>query len=271
MKRRLSFIFIALFLALSLLSMAAAAADELLVNGGLSGDGVPDGWEVVSYLSDGFSVEAADGEVILRSGEPNDLRLGQYVEVEENTSYALTAQILTENVIGGKGATLSIDNYGIDGSYIYSGSVFGSADWQDIGLIFHTGEGQTQVFVTLRLGGYSEMSSGLVRFRSVSLREAEDGVYAQSLPGGDAPPESSGGQEMTEARRIQLKSFLHLFAVIAVTAGVVMIFMDLFLSISSEYFDYRILIRITMSYIPLKCRVDILFFHLGSHAKARVF
>ena len=77
MKRKLSFIFIALFLALSLLSMAAAAADELLVNGGLSGDGVPDGWEVVSYLGDSFSVEAADGEVILRSGEPNDLRLGQ--------------------------------------------------------------------------------------------------------------------------------------------------------------------------------------------------
>ncbi len=224
MKRKLSFIFIALFLALSLLSMAAAAADELLVNGGLSGDGVPDGWEVVSYLSDGFSVEAADGEVILRSGEPNDLRLGQYVEVEENAAYALTAQVMTENVIGGKGAALSIDNYGIDGSYIYSGSVYGSTDWQDIELIFRTGEGQTKVFVTLRLGGYSEMSSGLARFRSVSLRETDDDAFAQSLPGGDAPPAGSGQQELSEARKIQLKSFLHLFVVIAVAAGVVMIF-----------------------------------------------
>ena len=223
MKKIISPVFIFLII-ISLMTFTASAADELLVNGELSGDGVPDGWEVISYLSEGFTVETADGEVIMRSAEPNDLRLGQYVEVEENTSYALTAQVMTENVLGGKGATLSIDNYGIDGCYIYSSGVVGNSDWQDIALYFRTGDDQTRVLVTLRIGGYSEMSSGTVHFRAVSLREAEEGVSVQSLPGGDAPPEGGTGQEMTEARRIQLKSFLHLFVVISVFAGVVMLF-----------------------------------------------
>ena len=128
MKKKTALILI-LILSAALLPVRASAADELLVNGALEGEGVPDGWEVVSYLGDGFSVSAENGEVVMRSVEPNDLRLGQYVEVEENTTYALTAQVSAENVLGGKGATLSIDNYSVDGSYIYSRNIIGSTEW----------------------------------------------------------------------------------------------------------------------------------------------
>ena len=223
MKRKTIFILI-LILTMSLLSVSAAAAEELLENGALKGEGVPTGWEVVSYLSEGFSVNADNGEVAMHCIEPNDLRLGQFVNVEENTTYALTAQMAAENVLGGKGATLSVDNYSIDGNYIYSRSIIGTADWQDIELFFRTGEGQTRVFITMRLGGYSEMSSGTARFRKISLHVAEDGIIGQSLVGGNGPQDNSSDAEMTEARKIQLKSYLHLFVVIAVAAGVFLLF-----------------------------------------------
>jgi Gpi18-like mannosyltransferase len=223
MKSKTAFILIWV-LTLSLLSFSAAAADELLENGALSGEGIPDGWEAVSYLSDSFSVNAANGEVVMHCSEPNDLRLGQFVDVEENTAYALTAQIAAENVLGGRGAALSVDNYSIDGSYIYSRNIIGTADWQDIEMFFHTGEGQTRIFVTMRLGGYSEMSSGTARFRKISLRVAEEGIIGQSLAGGDAPQDNQSEAEMTEARKIQLKSYLHLFVVIAAAAGVFLLF-----------------------------------------------
>ena len=209
------------------LSIGASAADELLVNGELSGEGVPDGWKVISYLSEGYSVSAQDGEVIMTSREGNDLRLTQTVEVEENTAYLLRAQVAASNVMGGKGAALSIDNFSIDGCYIYSKSIIGSADWTDIELVFRTGEGQTLICAALRLGGYSELSTGTVRFRNVSLTRAEDGAGALSLAKNETVQEHSSPNDpgqISEMRRYQLKSYLHLFLVAAVFSACIMVF-----------------------------------------------
>ncbi len=204
---------------------AFAADDELLQNGNLRGEEFPEGWSVLSYLAQNYSVSAKDGEVTLVSGEPNDLRLFQTVTVDENTAYMFSAEVSAENIMGGRGATLSIDNFSVDGCYIYSKNILGSAEWTRIDLIFRTGEGQTEINAALRLGGYSEMSTGTVHFRNVSLRKAGDGAAAISLQGNNYPGENrASDDEMTPARKIQLRSYLHLFVVISIFAAAVMIF-----------------------------------------------
>ena len=225
MKRALKRILcvFAVFLILSA-GVFARAEDILLTNPALEGEGVPDGWEVRSYLKDACSVESDRGIVTLISYEPNDLRLCQTVAVEENTAYTLFAEISVQNVMGGRGATLSIDNYSVDGCYIYSRNLLGSMDWTGTELTFRTGEGQTSVVVALRLGGYSELSAGTARFRSVRLAPAGEGAGAVSLSGGSSSAEDRKTDELSEAEKIRLRSYLHLFIVLAVVDAVILIF-----------------------------------------------
>ena len=223
MKMKKTVIF--LLICCVLMSISASAADDLLVNGELAGKGAPDGWAVMSYLPDHYTVTAEDGTVTLTSSDSNDLRLFQTVEVEENTNYVFSAEVSAQGVVGGRGATLSIDNFSIDGCYIYSKSILGSSDWVKTELVFRTGEGQTRINPSLRLGGYSEMSKGSVLFRSVRLERAEDGVPAVSLQGERNSSYADPGQEeLSQARKIQLKSYLHLFIVVALFSAVVMLF-----------------------------------------------
>ena len=201
----------------------AQAADQLLTNGSLAGEGVPTGWEVRSYLKENYTVQTQNGETALTSHQANDLRVYQTLEVEENTAYVFSAEIAASDVTGGRGATLSIDNYSVDGCYIYSRNILGSVDWTPVELIFRTGEGQKTITPALRLGGYSEMSAGTVRFRRVRLEKAEAGAPAQPLSGGTSQSDTREN-DLSEARKIQLRSFLHLFIVLAVVDGVVLLF-----------------------------------------------
>ena len=221
LKRALS-----LFAAMIILSsfICAHAADSLLENTGLFGEGIPEGWEVRSYLKEEYSVNSASGEVTLTSYDPNDLRLCQKLAVEENSAYVFSAEISALNVMGGRGATLSIDNYSVDGFYIYSRNILGSTDWTHIELSFLTGEDQTTVIAALRLGGYSELSTGTVRFRNVSLVKADDDSGAISLSDRSSAGTAQKDDDLSEARKIRLRSYLHLFIVLAVTDAVVLVF-----------------------------------------------
>ena len=105
-----------LLLCAGLTSTAMAAEEPVLVNGELGNavNGVPEGWGVLSYLQSDFQVETDEGIATMVSTAMNDLRLRQTVAVEEYTAYVLTAEVFTHGVTGGRGATLSIDNYSID-------------------------------------------------------------------------------------------------------------------------------------------------------------
>ena len=138
----------------------------------LSGDGLPLGWTVVSYENQ-YSADCVDGVVTLQSDVADDCRLVHTVAVSGGTKYVLRADIATEGVTGGEGATLSIDNYSFDGSYIYSQGLFGTNDWTHIELAFETDKKQDEVQLALRLGGYSSVASGTVRFRNVVFEQSD--------------------------------------------------------------------------------------------------
>ncbi|MDP3447859.1 MAG: glycosyltransferase family 39 protein [Eubacteriales bacterium] len=182
---------LAILLFLCLLSVPALAladdgdqltGEELLYNEDFSvfaeSASLPAGWELKAYLNDAGSVSAyllteedASHVIVLTNLAANDARVVQEVTVLPNTVYRLSAEIRTSDVEYGTGASLSIDNYPIDGTYCYSENLFGSDTWREISLYFRTAEEQTKINVALRLGGYGTTAIGTADFRNVSLYE----------------------------------------------------------------------------------------------------
>gem|GEM_PF-708826 len=134
----------------------------------LSTGGLPLGWSVVSY-ENAYAANCKDGVVTLSSTVADDLRLVYTVPVSGGKKYVLSADIATENVTGGEGATLSVDNYNADGSYIYSKGLFGTNGSTHVELAFETDKSQSEVRLALRLGGYSSVSSGAASYSNVSF------------------------------------------------------------------------------------------------------
>ncbi len=140
-------------------------------------NGVPKGWTVNSYEG-GYTTFYEDGACGFSVPGEDDCRLIRTVDVEPETRYVLTAEVRTENVMDGQGATLSIDNYAADGSFIYSEPLFGTNGWTTVTLAFRTAKEQASVTLALRLGGYSAESSGSVWFRNVRFEQTDSAPVA---------------------------------------------------------------------------------------------
>ena len=219
---------------ISILTVACFASDtvglenpELDIREG----NIPFGWRVSSYLDNDYSLFAIDGTVILHNNSFNDLRLYQDITVQPKHTYIVTAQIRTEDVSGGRGASISIDNYSLDGSCIYSNGISDSQDWTNVTLCFETVAKQRNVRVALRLGGYRESSEGVAEFRNISFSEVEDyrGEVQVLNPWGKQSDNSTssqgdtGTEELTEMRKIELKSYLQVFVILSIVFAVVLL------------------------------------------------
>lgn len=181
-------------------------------------------WDVTSYenaYDAFFSSEEGAAGLSLASGD--DARYVRTVTVSSNSRYVLSALIKTQGVEGGRGANLSIDNYSIDQSCVYSESLYGDNDWTPVSLYFETGDKQTEVILALRLGGYSENSTGTVYFKDVTLDKGLDsGATYQKLTSW-----GSGSKGDEEAREWDEQTYKSLFSAIlwaAVLSAVVMVF-----------------------------------------------
>ena len=227
-RKKTVFLTAVLAFALCLSTVAVAAQQPDLENGSLTDavNGVPVGWRVLSYYPDGYSVDTQDGTVTLSSLEINDLRLCQTVEVEPETAYVFSAEISTGRVSGGRGATLSIDNYSVDGTCLYSQSVYGNSNWQTVTLAFQTNPGQEAVVLALRLGGYSEDSSGMAYFRNVSFRlaTAQDEPILSLEEWGSQTQNSGADGDLNEVQEIFLRSVFDIFLGLTVLAAVILFF-----------------------------------------------
>ena len=205
-----------------------------------SADGVtpPDGWETVSY-ENAFSASYSDGGVTLTSDVSDDLRLVYAYPVEGGAHYVLTAEARAENVSGARGVGLSIDNYALDGSCVYSWEqLTGTGDWVKLELAFVTMQSQDTVRLALRLGGYGEAASGTAAFRNVAIERTETAsVDFQTLtPWGNAASASEDDGAISDE---QLKAF---FSVILWAA--VLCFVALYFGV------YRSFDRIAVSRVP---------------------
>ena len=184
---------------------------------------LPDGWYVNSY-EDQYQVYGDEsGVVTLQSDIADDLRLCKKVTVQEGSLYVLAGYIATEGVANGRGASLSIDNYSLDKSCVYTQGLQGDNDFTETKLYFETKPGQTEIILALRLGGYSEASSGTVRFKDVSLRSgtADEGRYQLLEAWGGSSNDDDDDAFRDEEH---YKSFFAVIVWAAVLSGVLLIF-----------------------------------------------
>ena len=184
---------------------------------------LPDGWYVNSY-EDQYQVYGDEsGVVTLHSDIADDLRLCKKVTVQEGSLYVLAGYIATEGVANGRGASLSIDNYSLDKSCVYTQGLQGDNDYTETKLYFETKPGQTEIILALRLGGYSEASSGTVRFKDVSLRSgtADEGRYQLLEAWGGSSNDDDDDAFRDEEH---YKSFFAVIVWAAVLSGVLLIF-----------------------------------------------
>lgn len=229
MKKKYSVIIAAvLLLALGLCACSQGEGGEAealptaftFVSGGESG--ILQDWDIVSYENAYEASLTEDGAAMLRLEDGDDVRYIRTAEVSANSRYVLSAQIKTEGVEGGRGANLSIDNYSLDKSCVYSESLYGDNDWTPVSLYFETGDKQTKVILALRLGGYSENSTGTVYFKDVTLDKGlESGAVYQALTPWGGSGESEEAQEWDEQTYKSLFSAL-LWA--AVLSAIIMLF-----------------------------------------------
>ncbi len=185
--------------------------------------GLPDGWYVNSYEDQYEAYGDETGVVTLRSDIADDLRLCKKEKVEEGSLYVLTGYIATDGVSGGRGASLSIDNYSLDKSCVYTEGLKGDNDFTETRLCFETKPGQTEVILALRLGGYSEASSGTVQFKDISLRSgtADEGRYQLLEAWGGSSDEDDDDAFRDEEH---YKSFFAVIVWAAVLSGILLIF-----------------------------------------------
>ena len=184
---------------------------------------LPDGWYINSYEDEYQAYGDEDGVITLHSDIPDDLRLCRKMTVGEGTTYVLTGYIATEGVAEGRGACLSIDNYSLDRSCVYTEGLTGDNGFTETSLYFQTKPGQTEVILALRLGGYSEASRGTVRFKDISLRSAsaDEGRYQVLEAWGGTSDEDDDDVFRDEEH---YKSFFAVIVWAAVLSGVLLIF-----------------------------------------------
>lgn len=134
---------------------------------------IPKGWEYTSYLND-TSVsnavvvqDAARGNVVkLTNAELDDAHFTQTVSVQANTIYKLSCYIKTENVSGGAGANIALED-----RTCYSTPVLGTTDWTMVELVGKTGSGQSKLKIGCRLGNFSSTSMGIAYFDDFKIEK----------------------------------------------------------------------------------------------------
>ena len=171
----------AIVIAMAVLPFSFCLAENLLANTDFldtDEEGLPVFWYTDAYISEPgytvFKVET-DPETGLNMAEirnigSNDARYAQLVEVEPDSLYRLSADVLAEGVTGGHGANLSIE-----GIYAFSRKLYDTeGEWQHIDYYGETGPDQEYVTVFARLGGYSGESTGRACFRNIRLEKVDN-------------------------------------------------------------------------------------------------
>lgn len=153
---------------------------NLLQNGDFTAvtDGMPDHWSTgmwvtnagASYLE---TATAADGTAaaLVENVAANDARFEQTVSVRENATYRLTARVMAEGC--------DPDALGANVSFL---GVYGTSEdvhdtdgaWETLTLYAHTGKGQREATVCVRLGGYGSEATGRALFADVRLEQVEE-------------------------------------------------------------------------------------------------
>lgn len=190
-------VLIAAVLAFSAFSACASAGVK---NGDFEKVGdmsLPKNWNYNSYLNDtsishcALVKDASRGNVLrITVNADDDCRMIQTVRVKGESYYRISGYIKTENVEGGAGANIALED-----GFCHTEAIFGTTDWQKVELYGYTGKGQTELRIGCRVGNYGNVSKGVAYFDDIimeRLTSAPEGVTVNdfdvkqgSMTGGD--------------------------------------------------------------------------------------
>lgn len=153
---------------------AFAQDDNIVKNNGFESlqNDMPSEWHAAMYIDslDVSETEISSGGIsgncahIINSTD-NDVRLYQDVQVKPLSIYKVTGYIKAEIAQRGKGANISFED-----TYAYSQSVYDTqGEWQYVEFYVKTAAMQKNARLLLRIGGYSEMSSGQAWFDDIEM------------------------------------------------------------------------------------------------------
>lgn len=164
------------------MGLAQAAETNLLTNGGfetVTASGRPDGWYTSAYRTqEGFTrfeitdEKAHSGRYSARitNANLNDARYVHSLAVKPESMYRVSGYILVESMEhSGNGANLSVE-----GVYAFSVPLYNTdGEWKYVEWYGETGEGQTEIELDVRVGGYSAESQGIAYFDDIAVAEVD--------------------------------------------------------------------------------------------------
>ncbi len=158
----------------------------------LGSDKMPENWKFFSYSNDmsksyaGVITDPERGSVVkVINKEEDDAHLNQTVSVKANTVYRFSVYVKTENVEGGAGA-----NIGLEDIICCSSPVVGTNDWRQIELVGKTGSKQKSLSISCRLGNFGAVSKGVAYFSDFDMEELKN--FTGDVQSFESPSQNGG-------------------------------------------------------------------------------
>ncbi|HWR18935.1 MAG TPA: phospholipid carrier-dependent glycosyltransferase [Clostridia bacterium] len=154
--------------------VSSLAENELAYNGSFlelnEESALPEGWFFEAWYDTDEdrlveTIAKEEGNLVhIANYIENDVRLCQTIAVKPESYYLLSCDIKAVNVEGGAGANISVRD-----SFAYAAAPYNATEFTRITLAGKTGSDQETLTVCIRLGGYSELSTGDAYFSNFSL------------------------------------------------------------------------------------------------------
>ncbi len=211
MKRLLGFL-----LALMLLwPCAVVATDENLIENGGFEKGF-DAWGMTAwsygevYTSFDVVQQGEDGGncALVWSHENNDARFEQFVSLEKNTLYHLSAKVKFE----GEGSlNLSLLDTRATSAYVHDTG----GEWTTLELYFRTDKKYPSALVALRVGNYGRLENGKAWFDDVALVKADEAPEGMEVYSAATNPPTKPGVDAPDKAGLSAVVFAALFTLAA--------------------------------------------------------
>lgn len=197
-------IFSILVLLITLLCLCGCSKDNYSFDfNGKTGSKIK-GFEVYDYLQSYESNSIVKVKVVSNGHEgncvkiscskANDARVYKKINVDPNSYYEISYFVKTDNVTGGAGANVS----GVDAQG-YAGSLYGTNDWTKVTCYLHTLEDQKDIKISLGLGGYGNIATGVAYFDDLNVKKLSSAPEGETFT---ITPNASKQKEKTSASPI---------------------------------------------------------------------
>lgn len=174
LRKRLVALCVLIIVLLASVPALAQGGENLIYNSDFSvaseDQSLPAGWYYEAWIPEASLAYLEEdgngtGYVVIENMEPNDARVSQLVTVEPDTYYRITCEVLADGIEGNAGAAVSVTD-----TYASSEPMYLTDGFTPVELVGRTGPEQTELVLSLRVGGYGALSSGLAMFRNVSMQ-----------------------------------------------------------------------------------------------------